>query len=627
MIVKMSKIEIIGPKPLLQGVLFVLHETGLIHIEPNTVGFIEKKDEELIESFLPDKNSFSERLFLEDLKTKTEELFSCLPRFPIKDSYIQPQAIIDTINETIKRHLTFCRQLRERKERLQSEMSELDRYIIFLDAIEPLLEEIKQTPDIEYIGLTFESADIIKRLRRMLMQQAGEKFELLTATAADGLVVGIIAIDKKISEAMKRLLDEENIPEIKFPSSIGGLSLADKIVFIRGRIIDIASEIDMINLQMDSFSMKWGAIYRKVRGWLDERLSLLNATASVFETAMCFVIYGWMQTGDVKRLMERLNHDFKGEVVLTELEIHEDDLERIPVILKNPAYFRPFELLTRLLPLPRYTSYDPTPFMGIFFPLFFGMILGDIGYGALLLVTSFIMIWFFRKKRTIQDAAKILSVGAMYSILFGILYGEFFGEVGYKFFSLRPILIERRSAIMPMLYFALTVGVVHLGIGSLLGFTIALKKRTRREILSRFFQILTMLSILMLVASLFGLFPALLTRPIILIILILTPFLLFTGGLFAPLELIKGIGNIISYARIMALGLTSVLLAFVANELAGMTGNIVIGVVVAGLLHILNIIIGVFSPTIHSLRLHYVEFFSKFIETGGRRFEPLKKKG
>jgi V/A-type H+-transporting ATPase subunit I len=95
--------------------------------------------------------------------------------------------------------------------------------------------------------------------------------------------------------------------------------------------------------------------------------------------------------------------------------------------------------------------------------------------------------------------------------------------------------------------------------------------------------------------------------------------------LLAPLELLKSIGNIISYVRIMAIGLTSVLLAFVANRLGGETGDIFTGVIVAGLLHLLNIILGVFSPTIHSLRLHYVEFFSKFMEHGGRRFEPLKK--
>jgi len=75
----------------------------------------------------------------------------------------------------------------------------------------------------------------------------------------------------------------------------------------------------------------------------------------------------------------------------------------------------------------------------------------------------------------------------------------------------------------------------------------------------------------------------------------------------------------------MAIGLTSVLLAFMANHIAGLTGNIVIGIVVAGMLHLLNIILGVLSPSIHALRLHYVEFFSKFLEHGGKEFHPLKK--
>jgi len=131
---------------------------------------------------------------------------------------------------------------------------------------------------------------------------------------------------------------------------------------------------------------------------------------------------------------------------------------------------------------------------------------------------------------------------------------------------------------------------------------------------------------LILISALSGLFPHLLTRPIIIAILILTPLMLFSGGIIAPFEVIRSIGNIISYARIMAIGLTSVLLAFVANRMAGLTGNIVMGILVASLLHILNIIIGIFSPTIHSLRLHYVEFLSKFIESGGRRYQPLTSK-
>ncbi len=133
------------------------------------------------------------------------------------------------------------------------------------------------------------------------------------------------------------------------------------------------------------------------------------------------------------------------------------------------------------------------------------------------------------------------------------------------------------------------------------------------------------LGIVVVFASFFGFFPGVLSKPFIIAILIAVPFLFFFGGLLAPLELLKSIGNIISYVRIMAIGLTSVLLAYVANQLAGEMGNVVIAVAVAALLHILNIILCVFSPTIHSLRLHYVEFFSKFVESGGKKFEPLGK--
>jgi V/A-type H+-transporting ATPase subunit I len=296
-------------------------------------------------------------------------------------------------------------------------------------------------------------------------------------------------------------------------------------------------------------------------------------------------------------------------------------------MLRNAPYFKPFEIFIRFLPLPAYTSLDPTPFIGIFFPVFFGMILGDAGYGFFLLILSLTAKRRFAGRNAVRDGAQILFISSLYTIFFGLLYGEFFGDLPHRLFGIEPICIERRTAVIPMLYFTLTVGVLHILLGLVLGAITAFKKKTRKEALAKILSIVIIVCIIVILASFFDIFPAIIAQPVILSILLLTPLLLFTGGLLAPLELMKSIGNMISYVRIMAIGLTSVLLAFMANHIGGLTGNIVIGIVVAGMLHLLNIIIGVFSPTIHSLRLHYVEFFSKFLEHGGREFEPLKNKG
>ncbi|MGE5809406.1 MAG: V-type ATP synthase subunit I [Nitrospirota bacterium] len=626
MIVRMSKIEIVGAKELLQDVLSRLRDLGIFQIEPVAVGILENgKIDDDIRSFTLDEKTMFERVFLEELRTKVGNLLSRLPKLPVRKSYLDPRPVIDTLSAIVERHTAAVAARNERSEVLRKERAELERYALFLGALAPLVGSARETPDLEFIGLTIREPDMVGRLKEAISRMTDWKYELVTEAAKDGTLVGLITVEKELAGVVKKTLSDEQVPELVLPPSFSGFSFSEKVSYVQKRIAEVTREIDAIEASLAQFACRWIPIYRSVREWIDDRLSLLSATTAVFETRMCFFITGWMPQRDVAAGRVTLKDVYQGNIVGAEKEIREEDIDRVPIILKNPPYFRPFEIFTSLLPLPAYTSYDPTPFIGLFFPIFFGMILGDAGYGLLLALLAAFLKRRYRQQKYVRDGAAILLVASLYSVFFGVLFGEFFGDLPERLFHLQPICVERRTAIVPMIFFTLAVGVAHVLLGLFFGVVTGLRKKEKKEAAYKLISIVIILGIILVLSSLSGVLPSILARPVIIAILFLTPLLFFTGGILAPLELLKSIGNIISYVRIMAIGLTSVLLAFVANNLGGLTGDVVTGIVVAGLIHFLNIILGVFSPTIHSLRLHYVEFFSKFMEHGGRRFEPLKR--
>jgi V/A-type H+-transporting ATPase subunit I len=621
-IVTMSKVEVAGPREILFPVLETIQREEVLEIAPDIK---ERIREDTVQNLRPvalDTQALAERLVLEDLGNKIGRLLTLLPKVPTRESALSPSLAVDSIASLVGKHLDACQERLQRKEALQSELGQLKHYMVFLGAIELLAPKGAEAADRELIGIQAKDPTALDQLAKVANRILPGTV-VTSAKMEDGSYIGLLTTEKQLAQKLREGLRGSQIPEITLPSYLERLPLPEKVKAARARHDELSAQVASIDNELTDMATKWRAIYQPVQSWIEQRLSLLRTSASLYETDRCFVLFGWMPSAAVAGLRQVLAEQHGDAVVVEEREILKQDLETVPVMLRNPGYLQPFELLVRLLPLPRYTSIDPTPFVAIFFPLFFGMILGDIGYGFILLLVAASAILFAKRRRIIRQAGEILLVSSIYTIVFGVLYGECFGELGTRLFGLRPF-IDRQTSLVPMVYFALAVGSAHIVVGLVLGVVSALKGRETKEAVFRSLSILVVICVAGILASYFAPVAALVRGPLITAVLVIIPILILTGGFLAPFELLRYFGNIVSYIRLMAVGLASVLLASIANRLAGAAGSVWIGVVVAILLHAFNILLGVFAPTVHALRLHYVEFFSKFMEPGGKDFKPLK---
>jgi len=625
MIIRMAKVEIVGPKLDLLNTLDLLHNRGIFQPDPQLLERIELTDDDRLQALVLDENDLRERSFFQNLYERVATLLAFLPEATDDISPLQPMPVMDLLDELVDRHLTSAQELARTLTDCRTEVEKLQRDLIFWQALEPLLADLPLNSNLELLGITIRDGQQLQALEELLQKRTQGRCHISTTTTTDGSLIGLIATDREIAANLHQALTEERVPEMALPEDLANLPLPQRILALHERLKSQTAICHKLEVQQLEFSRRWGPTYRRAMNWLEERLTLYRATATAYTTRLCFIIQGWMEHAEVLSLHSDLNRDFAGRVVLVQQAILEEDLDQVPVMLRNPGYFAPFEILSRLLPLPKYSSYDPTPLIGLFFPVFFGMILGDVGYGMILLLISIFLAKRFPPQRLPSDIGKVLGAAALYTLLFGFLYGEFFGDLGETWLGLHPLWFDRGKDILPMTIFALTVGVVHILLGITLGAVTALRRHQPRQAL---LKLAMLLAVLLLVLALVGWFYPqswLSTEPLLIGVAILMPVLIAAEGLLAPLELLKTMGNIISYVRIMAIGFSSVLLAVVANKLGGMTGNIMVGILVAGILHAFNLLLGVFAPTVHSLRLHYVEFFSKFLDLGGRRFEPWKK--
>ena len=624
---EMLPIEIIGLKSDLQIALKVLRRLGCIHID--------ELDETMQISARPlslDRETLRAQEELSFLLARLEGILEVLGGVEPPGQMELPEDYFEQTRQDVEALLPKVQALTSRREQLRSELSSLPRYEATLRKLLPIIPSSARAPGNVSVGVLVSRVHIgiLDSIAKRILELTSGRADVIASDVDPSTRAMLVVFPKENIAEIETLLGREDVSRLRLPAELGEGPPDVVLETLRRRMVAIPQEIATIDEQLSSLSARWSGRLSARRDAFRDALEASSVLSRFGETDMTFVLVGWLPASSLSKVRSTLQEAIGETILVQELALTSELKKRAPVILKNPPPARPFESLVNLLSLPRYGHIDPTRLMALFLPIFFGMILGDLGYGLLLLGLSLVLMRRY-SHGVMHDVLIVLAMGAGWAMVFGVLYGEAFGTLG-EHFGMRALWFERASAeqVSGLLVMSLAVGAIHITLGLVLGVWEAFKDRSRSHLLERGGMLLGLIGLFMIVGVMVDFLPQDFMTPaisgMIIGIVLMGASLGWLGILMGPIEFIGLIGNILSYLRIAAIGLASVYLAKVANDMAGMVGNLVVGIILAVLIHALNLVLGAFSPTIHSLRLHYVEFFRKFYEGGGRKYEPFKSR-
>jgi V/A-type H+/Na+-transporting ATPase subunit I len=632
MIERMAKVLILGPRPLLPDTLRTLHAQGVLQIRslPTASDTRFGQGQQGLRKVPLEGGERGAERTLAATAERLQQLLLLLPTPDLITGEVSAPADVTSpaFLPMLAELETDVRTFSDRRSALLTERDVIARYEQLFTALAPLRSALPEGLTMTTLGILVrrDRAEILDLLKREVSRITHGACVLMHRELDREQIGLLLAIPRDVASEVSRFLFDRGITEIRLPERYAGQPLTDALLLLVKRHHELPAEIAEVDAKLLDISRRWHWPLTRALRTVRDQLARLAAMASCGETEYAFVISGWVPAAHRDRVTAALDAVFKGRIIVIEETVSALEYDDVPVVLRNPPYVRAFEPLVGFLALPRYGSIDPTPFMAGFFPLFFGLMLGDIGFGALALVISLLARakgWGGEIGRKLTTIAVASSVSA---IAFGFLFGELFGELG-KPLGLHPILFDRRTAALSFLGLTLALGVGHIVLGFGLSLWSALRLRNRKEAMAK----ATMISLILvaLAAGLghVGYLPSSIELPALLALPLLLAAAILAGGALTPLEVVSTLGNILSYARLMALGTASVMLADVANRMAEVFNPPVVGVTVAVSLHAVNFAMGIFSPTIQALRLHYVEFFDKFFEGGGKPYQPLALTG
>lgn len=359
------------------------------------------------------------------------------------------------------------------------------------------------------------------------------------------------------------------------------------------------------------------------------------------------IISGWIPEKYVNGLINEFDKKYTCAINVKDPKDEED----VPVLLKNNGFSEPVEGITEMYAMPNKHDVDPNPVMAFFYYLFFGMMLSDAGYGLIMVIGTIIALKKFNVEGTLKRSLIMFKYCGISTLFWGALFGSWFGDlpqtVASNFFGIKiattALWFEPLNDPIKLLLFSFFLGIIHLFVGLGVSFKMQWDNGKKLDAIINTVPVyMTIIGVAPLAASILSNVPTVLQNVgkylmiAGVILLVLTAghnekniFMRFFGGLYALYNTATGyLSDILSYSRLLALGLATGSIASVINLIATMPTNTVlkaICLIVVGLIgHTANIGINMLGAYVHSDRLQFVEFFSKFYEGGGRMFKPLK---
>ena len=311
--------------------------------------------------------------------------------------------------------------------------------------------------------------------------------------------------------------------------------------------------------------------------------------------------------------------------------------EQMPILLKQNSLTDPFQSITDLYSTPSVNDIDPTPFLAPFYFIFFGLMLSDAAYGLILSVGSFILLKHYRLEGMMKRLVKMFMFCGISTFFWGVLFGGWFGDM----FGISPAWFNPVEEPMTLLIFSLVLGGIHIFVGMGLKAYLLLRNGQAIDAICDIF----LWYLLLIGLVVFGLGSSI--APIATEIgkwmsiigavgIVLTGgrskkgFGKVTGGLGSLYGITSYLSDVLSYSRLLALGLATGVVSQVINTLGKMVGGGILGIIVMVVVfiigHVFNLAINTLGTFVHSSRLQYVEFFGKFFDGGGTPFNPFSRK-